>query len=319
MKNIFQKIQIQKVVKFVKYHNAFSIGLVLVFLITASAFADEEIRNTLLGEEIVIEKQGIDNTVILSADLDNFDFQLQITGVSEDTQNYYIDYSYNSLAIKDDIWQEVTREETLTVSKKALAGRDLGLYVTEELGETADCELAYLKEVQTAEKQKGKTEIVETTDYTGLIGLVLDIKNKILPGYEPVIEPIEIVVESGTASLIQPENDNLSDAAQEDGLPDGFVDVNGDGRDDNTGSFLPFNQQPQPEPNPEPELAEEPELDLPADDITQTDSPSDEPVFEEPQPATQSPEDDKAIPPTDGEPEPDLPADDILETDTPSQ
>ena len=126
MKNIFQKIQIQKVVKlaplekfkksvkslimskkqmfaqkpkfldslteFMKYHNAFSIGLVLVFLATASVFADEEIRSAVLGEQVVVEKQGIDNAAILNADLDSFDFQLQITGVSEDSENYYIDY-----------------------------------------------------------------------------------------------------------------------------------------------------------------------------------------------------------------------------------
>jgi len=180
----------QKIINFVKYHNAFTIGLALTFVFSGAIFASDTVREATIGKPVV-EQQGIDNSTILAADLDSFDFGMTIIGVSEDTQNYYVDYVYQSLAIRDNVWQTLSRQATLTVSKSALADRDLGLYVAKELGEIVDCELAYLKEVQEKEREKGQTFVQETTKYTGLIGLVLNPKTKELPGYEPVVKPPE--------------------------------------------------------------------------------------------------------------------------------
>ncbi|MEA3293084.1 MAG: putative metal-binding motif-containing protein [Patescibacteria group bacterium] len=178
----------QKILNFIKFHNAFTISLVLIFVFGASVFASETIRESTIGKTI-IEQKGIDNTVLLSANLDNLDFGMKITNVSEDKENYYVNYTYQTLDIKDNIWQEARRIETLTVSKSALSNRDLGLYITEELGEATDSELAYLKQVQQKQKQNGKTFIQETTKYTGLIGLVFNSAIKELPGYEIVVKP----------------------------------------------------------------------------------------------------------------------------------
>lgn len=180
----------QKVIRFIKYHNAFTIGLILIFVFGASVLASDSVRETVLGKTMV-ERRGIDNSALLATDLDNFDFGVTITGVSEDNQNYYVNYTYKTLDIVDGVWQEISRSETLTVSKTGLRGRDLGLYVAEELGEIIDSELAYLKEVQTAEEEKGQTFVQETTKYTGLIGMVLNPVTKELPGYEPVVKPPE--------------------------------------------------------------------------------------------------------------------------------
>jgi len=209
---------LQKIIHFVKYHNAVSIGISLVFVLSFSAMASDDIRGAVLGEKIVIE-QGIDNSVLLATDLDKFDLAMQITAVSQDSeplsvtdgdsisgdQNYYVTYIFKTLGIEDNRWQEIAREKVLTVSKVALGNEDLGIYVTKEISEVADNELAYLKEVQMAEKAKGETKVVETTDYSGLIGLVLDVKNKILPGYEPVIELPEVVVPPEPEPVPTPE------------------------------------------------------------------------------------------------------------------
>jgi len=192
MKKINYEKIMKKVIQFIKYHNAFAIAMSLILVLTLTAAASEDFRDTVIGEEIVTE-QGIDNSLILEIDLDNFDLQMKITGAYEDAQNYYVNYQFQTLGIENNVWQILTRERQLVVPKNALSGQDLGLYVQEELLEIAENELAYLREVQLAERAKGKTEIVETREYTGLIGLVLDIKNKILPGYEPVVEPPQIV------------------------------------------------------------------------------------------------------------------------------
>ncbi len=181
MKNIFQKI-----IDFIKYHNAFTIGLALVFVFSGAIFASEDVRDAVIGEEIITEI-GIDNSQLLLADLDNFDVDLTIDNVLEDDKSYYIGYSFNTIAVQDNVWQPIVKLEKFTVNKEGLGNRDLGLYLAEELGEVANSEITYLRELQKTEKEKGETLIVETLEYTGLIGLILDTETRVLPGYEPVI------------------------------------------------------------------------------------------------------------------------------------
>jgi len=197
------KYMLKKIAKFIKYNTLTVAIIAIAFVAVASAMADEDTRNKVIGEEIV-EKSGVDNTALLAADLDNFDMEMKITGAMEDPPevedgNYYIDYQYKTLAIKDNVWQEVLVKKQMVVSKKSLAGRDLGLYVKEELGEIIDYQLAYLKKVQDSEEEKGRTVVLETTEYTGLIGMILDTKTKELPGYEPVVKPevVEVVENEG--------------------------------------------------------------------------------------------------------------------------
>ena len=236
-----------RVIDFIKYHNAFTIGLILVFVFSGAIFASEDLHDAIIGEEIITQT-GIDNTQLLAADLDTFDLAMTINAVSKDEENYYIDYSFNTLGIKDNVWQPLAKSATMTVSKAALGDKDLGLYLTEELGEIADYELAYLKEVQTAEIEKGKTEIVETTEYTGLVSLVLDIKNKVLPGYE-------LVVEQAVDEFVQ-----IAQVSQPSDIND---------------ELLMMDYQ-SPEPEPEPELEATPVE--PAPEIAFVPEPEPEPV-----------------------------------------
>ncbi len=208
---------LQKIISFIKYHNAVSIGASLILVLSFSAMASDDVRDIVLGEKIVKE-QGVDNSVLLAADLANFDLEMKIIDVTEDNLNYYVDYQFETLGIQDDIWKPIMRQKQMVISKAALADRDLGLYVSEELGEIIDNEIAYLKEVQQNEEEKGQTFIQETTKYTGLIGLVLDTKTKELPGYEPVVKPPEIVpapiteetapIDEQVSDYIKPESES---------------------------------------------------------------------------------------------------------------
>lgn len=178
-----------KIINFIKYHNAFVIGLLLVSLGGGVIFAaSPDARSAVLGQEVTI-LQGVDNFRIINADLENFDFQMKIDNVTEDQTNYYVDYSFQTFGVEENEWKTITRAAKMTVAKDALAGQDLGLYVQARLANIVQNELAYLKQARTAEIEKGLTKIVKTTEYTGLIGLVLDVKNAVLPGYEPVVKP----------------------------------------------------------------------------------------------------------------------------------
>ena len=175
---------------FIKYHNAFVIIVMFVFAVSFSALAaSEDLRDEVLGEKIVTES-GIDNSALLAADLENFDLEMKILDVREDEDNYYLDYQFKTLGIQENVWQIILRQKELEISKKVLTGQDLGLYVTEELGEVIDYELAYLKEVQENENKKGDDRIVQETKYEGLLGLIISTKTKELPPeYELVVKP----------------------------------------------------------------------------------------------------------------------------------
>src|SRR3989344_4524310 len=181
----------EKILHFIKYNNAFVIGFVIVFLgVGISYAADPQVRDSIYSTESTLT--SVDNGLIVSADLDNFNFNLKITSITEDEKNYYAIYSYQTLFIEDGIWKNKELEKTLTVEKEALGGKDLGLYVAQELGENMNYELSYLKRVQKAEKEKGKSQKVVTIEYAGLIGKLLDPKEMVIEGYSPVIpEPVE--------------------------------------------------------------------------------------------------------------------------------
>ena len=243
----------QKIIHFIKYHNAFTIGLGLVIFITAGVFASSD---TLVGQKVETAK-SVDNSFILTADLANFDTKLQIKSIQEDADNYYINYSYQTIAIQDYVWQPVTEEKNLVVSKKALGEKDLGLFVAEELGETLDYQLSYLKEVQGIEKEKGLTQKVVDTQYAGLIGKFLNPEEKVFPGYTPVVTPPEIAV--------QPENTapTLSFPAEP------------------TASATTSTSQPAPQPNIDREAIRQIVLELLAEQQASENQPTPQP---EPQP-----------------------------------
>jgi hypothetical protein len=175
-----------KVLHFIKYNNAFTIFLVLFFFGFGISFAaDPAILDPVYSSrESVI---SVDNSRIISVDLDNYNFNLRINAITEDEKNYYATYSYQTMEIVNGVWQDKQAEKVLTINKEALEGKDLGLYVAKQLGENINYELSYLKRVQKLEKEKGDSQKVITTEYSGLIGKLLDPKQEVIEGYTPVI------------------------------------------------------------------------------------------------------------------------------------
>jgi len=201
----------QKILHFIKYNNTFTIILVLLLVSGGSAFANEDVRDTVIGETIEI-KSGVDNSQIISADLQNFDMSLVIENVEENDASYIVDYSYKTMAIKDDVWQEVFRGGNLNVSKERIEGMDLGEYVAREIGELVDYEMRNLKEVQDIESDKGLEEQIVAVTYTGLKGLIFDNETKTIGDYEPIIKE-ERVELTGVFNPVETVSDDTQDDA----------------------------------------------------------------------------------------------------------
>jgi len=311
---------INKIAHFAKYHNGFVVGLMLAFFGGAAIFAaSPATREAVLGKEI-ISQTGVDNAAILAADLDDFDFEIKINEVAEDENNYYVDYSFRTLEIQDNIWQEAQRRSSMTIDKLSLAGKDLGLYVQEQLVQIAQNEQNYLKQVQAAETKKGPTQIARAAEYTGLIGLVLDAKNAILPGYDPVVKPapVELTVASPNApeEIADEGNDNLSLINDSGNQPPSTGTGGGGGGGNNNLSLInePNNQPPsindttteeaiipEPEPTETPETPEIPETPETSESPESPESPATEPS--EPEPADPGPSSPEPEPDSAPEPE----------------
>jgi hypothetical protein len=193
----------EKIINFIKYNNAFTIILGVCFLGSGVTFAySTTVRDAVYSSSEIVT--SVDNGLIISTNLDNFDFMLKINSITEDGKNYYAVYSYQTLMIEDGAWKVKNVEKTLTVNKEALDGKDLGLYASKELGDNINYELSYLKRVQKLEREKGESQKVVTTEYNGLIGKLLDPKEQVIEGYNPVI-PEEVTSEVSAPVELKPE------------------------------------------------------------------------------------------------------------------
>jgi len=181
---------LQKITHFLKYNNLTTLFVAAILVGGGSAFAaSPELRSA--AEEALVGKMEtvvqIDNAAFLNIDLETFDPALVITDVSESMESYHVSYTFNILVVSDGAWRDTTKSGILTVSKKILTSITLEEYVMQQLGEVARAEIAFLKEAQTAERAKGQTETLVATNYTGLLGLIIDPKVK-APEPKPAID-----------------------------------------------------------------------------------------------------------------------------------
>jgi hypothetical protein len=185
----------KKFIEFISYHNAVPIALGILFLGSGAAFAaSPDVQQAVYASAQVV--QSIDNTRIVSADIDAYPFTVQVTGVTEDDTSYYVEYTLQTIKLEGGVWQDFTKGMTLTVAKSLLEGKDLGIYATKELAEVRDSERARLKETQQIEQSIGVSQKVVATVYSGLIGALLDPDTETFPAYTPVIPEVVAGLES---------------------------------------------------------------------------------------------------------------------------
>ena len=175
-----------RLLNFLQYNNAVPLTIGIMFFGATGAFAATDPQAIYSTEQHVI---SIDNTYLASKDFSTWTPRAQITGITEDADNYYVAYAFSTIDLQDSVWQDAQKLVTLTVSKADLGPyRDLGIYVTEQLKQVIDREYGRLVETQDFERKNISQKTVATT-YGGLIGKMLDDKTETLPGYTPVVTP----------------------------------------------------------------------------------------------------------------------------------
>ena len=171
-----------KLIQFVKYNNAAVLIVAFIFIIGASALASEPGREAIGSQKTTIE--GVDNTLLLAADLEKFNMDFKVEKIEEDEKMYYVAYTYLDLVEENNAWQYQLKENTRRISKTI--DIDLGVYLAGELKEEYDTRLSGLKEAQANARANGEEKRIAVTEYSGLIGASLDLATKIFPDYEPI-------------------------------------------------------------------------------------------------------------------------------------
>lgn len=174
------------ILKFLKYNNTVPIVISVVLLGAGSTYAAN-------NPEVILDRQqrvvSVDNTYIVSKDLENYTPTLKILLVEEDDDTYYITYEFTTIALHESIWRDVTTTEIMEVKKRRLDRyRDLGMFVTEQLSELVDTEIRRLQETQVIE-EKNLSQKRVVTAYSGLVGGLLSDKQETVPGYRPLVVP----------------------------------------------------------------------------------------------------------------------------------
>ena len=178
---------------FIQYHNAVPITLFIIFGVTGVAFAaSPQVRDATAAAVLSQQQQVLasDNTYLLGLDVPAFDFELQVTNVTEDDTAYYVDYQYNMVDPLDYVWRLYVASTSITVAKTEVQGKDLGLFISKQLGEVVAAKRAYLLAAQTQERKAGESQKIVSTTYSGLIGRFLDPEQETFEGYTPVINPV---------------------------------------------------------------------------------------------------------------------------------
>lgn len=182
-----------KIIHFIKYNNATVIILAIILILGGGALA--------AGPEAIGQKQtsvqGIDNTLLLAADLDNFNMDFKIEKIEQDEQYYYVIYSYLDLVVLDNAWQYQLNSKMQKISRKLK--QDLGEYLVGFLVKHQEARTRQLKQEKHLAELSGAQTRTEVTEYSGLIGKTLNLASKAFPDYEPV----------KTRQLPAPENFNL--------------------------------------------------------------------------------------------------------------
>lgn len=188
---------------FLMHHNSVPLLVGFLFLASGTALAASPTAQQAVIGGVSIETVGVDNSAFLSADLKNFSADMQIVNATEDPENYFVAYQYHTYAIENGVWGEVTKDGTLTIAKSMLSGTDLKDYATEQLRQVAESNRVYLENAQIAEKASGPSVKTESRTYSGLAGMVISMKDAILPP-TPIVEEMQTPEPSQVSVPVSP-------------------------------------------------------------------------------------------------------------------
>ncbi len=215
---------LRKIIEFVKYNNFFVLMLAVIFLLGSGVLAATPAGKAVIGQKQT-EIKGIDNTLLLEADLDKLDMDFKIEKIEQDQKYYYVTYTYLDLVKKNGVWQYEIKEKVRKISRRRL-DKDLGVYLAEQFKQEYQARIKDLKRAQEKARSEGEEKRVEVTEYSGLIGRTLKLAGKVFPGYEPVKQ--RIVPSPARPLTVLPERSTATTASEAVSPADNLTQVYND-------------------------------------------------------------------------------------------
>lgn len=222
---------LKKFLHFIQYNNATFLILALFLLFGSGVFAQTETGQGLIGQK-QSKTAGTDNTLLVEADLANFDMKYKIEKIEEDSKYYYVTYTCYDLVRTETAWEYQLNEKMRQVSKKIK--KDLGVYLAEQFKQDEEARLKVLTEEQGKAKEIGAEKRVETVEYTGLVGRMLKTAEAVFPGYEAV-KTYEVPSPALPPDVLPAKEDSATGSGKADNLTsvyDNYIarmDPDGDG------------------------------------------------------------------------------------------
>lgn len=185
----------------------------VLLLGAGSTYAAQNPEQIYAAKDAVV---SIDNIYLVNKDLDAYTPTVHITGVTEDSEAFYVTYDLSTIALDDAVWRDVIETRSLKVHKDSLLDqRDLGAFVTVQLSQIIDRELVQLQKTQVFEKKQVSQKQVVTT-HTGLVGMFMDEKTETLPAYTPIETPLPKPKPQQPKPKTPPEDSIVEDDDPED-------------------------------------------------------------------------------------------------------
>lgn len=178
-----QEDMFRKFIYFIKYNNLAVFVLLAVFLLGSGVFAQTETGQELIGERTQ-KVEGIDNILLLEADISQLDMNFKIEKIEADEDYYYVTYTFFDLIENKNVWQYEVIEKVRKISKKI--NKDLGVYLSDEFMQQYQDRVRFLKKEQEKANEDGPKQRTEVAEFDGLIGETLNLASKVFPDYEPV-------------------------------------------------------------------------------------------------------------------------------------
>ena len=109
----------RKIINFIQYNNITVLILAIIFIVGSGVFAQTDTGQAVIGKQTTTV-QGVDNTLLLAADLANLQMDFKIEKVEQDETYYYVTYTYIDLIKKDSAWQYQMQEMLMVMDMMIL-------------------------------------------------------------------------------------------------------------------------------------------------------------------------------------------------------
>lgn len=164
------------ILDFLKYNNAALLLFIGALLLAGSVFASNSqlVQNFLPAGRPATPSPSqsakpVDVSALSATDISQYDFAFRIDALTEDSQAYFVTYSYKTLEVAGGAWHEVRKSGKMDIFKEILGARDFEAYLTEQIGQVIEKESRYLAQAQAAINNK-EVAAKEPSKYALLVG-----------------------------------------------------------------------------------------------------------------------------------------------------